>query len=108
MKKGTKLFEVELQKRMKELSNFEFGTKDFDDALTSIQKLYDLKEREDKASSNKGWDVFDKFSDYTLRTAAIAAPLIFNGIWLKRGLEFETTGAFTSQTFRSLWGRFVK
>ena len=32
----------------------------------------------------------------------IGAPLMFYGIWMKRGLEFEQTGAFSSNVFRCL------
>lgn len=36
----------------------------------------------------------------------IGAPLIFYGVWMKRGLEFEKTGAFSSSVFRGLTSKF--
>lgn len=36
----------------------------------------------------------------------IAAPLIFYGVWMRRGLEFEKTGAFSSSVFRGLTSKF--
>lgn len=36
----------------------------------------------------------------------IGAPLVFYGVWMKRGLEFEKTGAFSSSVFRSLTSKF--
>lgn len=36
----------------------------------------------------------------------IGAPLAFYGIWMRRGLEFEKTGAFSSSVFRSLTSKF--
>lgn len=36
----------------------------------------------------------------------IGAPLIFYGVWMRRGLEFEKTGAFSSSVFRGLISKF--
>ena len=41
-----------------------------------------------------------------LETRGIVLPLIFYGMWMKRGLKFEETGTFTSTTFRNLFGKF--
>lgn len=38
--------------------------------------------------------------------AAIILPLVFYGVWMKRGFEFEKEGTFTSSTFRGLFNRF--
>lgn len=38
--------------------------------------------------------------------AGITLPLIFYGIWMNRGLEFEKEGSFTSATFKGLLGKF--
>ena len=38
--------------------------------------------------------------------AGITLPLIFYGIWMNRGLEFEKEGSFTSTTFKGLLGKF--
>lgn len=49
---------------------------------------------------------FDNFVRYFLEGIGIGAPLVFYGIWMKRGLKFEETGTFTSNTFRGLINRF--
>ena len=36
----------------------------------------------------------------------VTAPLVFYGIWMNRGLEFEKEGSFTAQTFKGLIGKF--
>lgn len=41
-----------------------------------------------------------------IEIAGIVAPLVFYGIWMNRGLEFEKEGSFTSQTFKGLIGKF--
>ena len=38
--------------------------------------------------------------------AGLVLPLIFYGLWMKRGFEFEKEGTFTSTTFRGLFNRF--
>lgn len=41
-----------------------------------------------------------------IEIASIVAPLVFYGIWMNRGLEFEKDGSFTSMTFKGLLGKF--
>lgn len=38
--------------------------------------------------------------------ASIVVPVIFYGIWMKRGLEFEQEGSYTSATFKGLVSKF--
>ena len=38
--------------------------------------------------------------------ASLVLPLMFYGVWMKRGFEFEKEGTFTSTTFRGLFNRF--
>ena len=59
-----------------------------------------FKEQQEK---NQKWDRRIK---YGLDAASIGLPLLFYGIWMKQGFRFEETGTYTSQTFRSLFGRF--
>ena len=59
-----------------------------------------FKEQQEK---NQKWDRRIK---YGLDAASIGLPLLFYGIWMKQGFRFEETGTYTSQTFRSLFGKF--
>ena len=36
----------------------------------------------------------------------VVAPIMFYSVWMKRGLRFEETGTYTSQTFKGLFGKF--
>lgn len=36
----------------------------------------------------------------------LIVPMIFYGVWMARGFKFETTGTYTSNTFKGLWNRF--
>ena len=41
-----------------------------------------------------------------LELVGIVAPLVFYGVWMNRGLQFEEEGSFTSTTFKGLIGKF--
>ena len=43
-----------------------------------------------------------KLIDLGIQAAGIILPIIFYGSWVKKGLEFEKEGTFTSTTFKSL------
>lgn len=36
----------------------------------------------------------------------IVAPIVFYGIWMKKGLKFEEEGVYTSTTFKGLMSKF--
>lgn len=48
----------------------------------------------------------DRIAKVVLDCAGIMVPIIFYGIWMKRGFKFEETGVFTSKTFSGLINRF--
>ena len=48
----------------------------------------------------------DRYFRLGLETAGLVLPLIFYGIWMRKGFKFEETGTFTSTTFRGLFNRF--
>ena len=43
-----------------------------------------------------------KLIDLGIQAAGIILPIIFYGSWVKKGLEFEKEGTFTSTTFKGL------
>lgn len=44
----------------------------------------------------------DRYIRTGVEVAGIVLPLVFYGRWMKKGLEFEQTGTFTSKTFQGL------
>jgi hypothetical protein len=38
--------------------------------------------------------------------AELVLPLMFYGIWMRRGFKFEESGVYSSTTFRNLFSRF--
>ena len=47
-----------------------------------------------------------KLIDLGVQAAGIILPIMFYGSWMKKGFEFEKTGTFTSNTFKSLISKF--
>lgn len=107
------------------------GSKEKSTAIEDLTKLYKLKIEENKSE----WDADEKYNrrimDEEVNTrddevkhtqiaeqvkdryfrvgiavAELMIPLIFYGIWMKKGLKFEETGTYTSATFRGLLSRF--
>lgn len=50
--------------------------------------------------------VKDRKFKVALEAGGIVLPLLFYGIWMKRGFKFEETGTYTSKTFMSLFNKF--
>lgn len=121
------LLEEEIRSEFENLSKLSPGEKEHSDAVDSLVKLYKLaieetgSEREFRLkceeSTNQGLDVKLKAAqlDEDVKTryfrlgveaAGIVLPLMFYGIWMKRGFKFEETGTFTSTTFRGLFSKF--
>lgn len=47
-----------------------------------------------------------KLIDLGVQAAGIILPIMFYGSWMKKGLEFEKNGTFTSNTFKGLISKF--
>ena len=96
------------------------GTKEFDDITKAIDALYTTLNKEKslmleevkiendselQRNVNKDNKIFSAIK-CGIDVAGITLPLIFYGIWMNRGLEFEKEGSFTSATFKGLLGKF--
>ena len=51
-------------------------------------------------------NTLDRYVKVGIAAAELVLPLMFYGVWMRRGLRFEETGTFTSQTFKNLFNRF--
>lgn len=121
------LLEEELRCEFEKLSQMEPGSKEHSDVLDSVVKLYKLNIEETEnerafhlkcdESTNADIDLrlkkeqvrddrFNRFLRVGVDAAGVVLPLIFYGIWMKRGFKFEETGTFTSMTFRGLINKF--
>lgn len=59
--------------------------------LSMVQQDCERKERK-----------IGKILDIATSGFSVSMPLIFYGVWMKRGLEFEKTGILKSTTFKNL------
>ena len=50
--------------------------------------------------------VKDRYIKLGIAAAELLIPLMFYGIWMRKGFKFEETGTYTSTTFRGLFNRF--
>lgn len=118
------LLKEEIKSEIKNLSSLEAGSQEHSTAVKNLAELYKLKLEEDKTSmeylektemheSEKGFKVAqleesikDRYFRLGIAAAELVLPLMFYGIWMKRGFAFEKDGTFTSQTFRGLFSRF--
>ena len=50
--------------------------------------------------------VKDRYFKPGIAAAELLIPIMFYGIWMRKGFKFEETGTYTSTTFRGLFNRF--
>ena len=50
--------------------------------------------------------VKDRYFKLGIAAAELLIPIMFYGIWMRKGFKFEETGTYTSTTFRGLFHRF--
>ncbi len=91
------LLEMQIKTDILKLSTLE-GSEEKSTAIDDLVKLHRLKIEEESRK--------DRYFRLGVEAAAIILPLIFYGIWLRKGFKFEETGTFTSTTFRNLFNRF--
>lgn len=125
------LLEKEIEREIQNLQSLTPGSKEHAEAVESLTKLYKSNidgvrlegefaesyektciekkkmedEREQKVKQlieqNK-----DRWTRLGVDVAQIVLPLVFYGVWMKRGFKFEESGTFTSNTFKGLIGKF--
>lgn len=125
------LLSEEIAAEIQALSGLNSGSKEKSTAIDDLTKLYKLRIEENKSI----WDADEKYNrrvmedevnardDEVKRTqiaeqvkdryfrvgiaaAELMIPLMFYGIWMKKGFKFEETGTITSSTFKGLINRF--
>ena len=48
----------------------------------------------------------DRYMRIAVAGVELVLPLMFYGIWMRRGFKFEESGVYSSTTFRNLFSRF--
>lgn len=65
----------------------------------------DVQEEQFKSDQLKE-QMKERYFKLGIAAAELLIPLMFYGIWMRKGFEFEETGTYTSTTFRGLFNRF--
>lgn len=114
-----KLLSEEIEGEIGNLANLEPGSDEHSKAVESLSKLYKLKIEESKNQSEleekqkeellKQVQLKEQRIDRWVKVGVVVGelfiPLIVYDVWMKRGLKFEETGTFCSQTFRNFFSR---
>lgn len=126
-----KLLNEEIAAEIQAISSLDSGSEEKSKAIEDLAKLYRLRieetkselDAEDKRSrrtleseasvreneikkSQLDEQVKDRYFKLGIAAAELLIPLMFYGIWMRKGFKFEETGTYTSTTFRGLFNRF--
>ena len=116
MDESRELLTKQIEEDIRNLSLSSLDSDERTAAVKNLSELYKLKIEESKIDveidsnevtreTSKNDQNFQKVLQYLKTGSEIfcsIAPLIFYGIWMKRGFEFEKEGVYTSQTFKGL------
>lgn len=91
-----------IEKEVEAINEFPEPSDERSQRLDDLDKMMRMKTEEKK--SKRG--LIETGVKLALDGLAIAAPLAFYNVWMKRGFEFEKEGTFTSQTFKGLVNKF--
>ncbi len=123
-KENDKLLEKRIKEELEALPTFQTGSKEKSQAIDDLVQLYKLdveqsklalesglhhstKEKELKCEHNKLKEQRkDRYVKLGIDVTSIIVPIIFYGLWMKKGLQFEEKGTYTSTTFKGLFNRF--
>ncbi len=125
------LLSGEISREIQALSRLNAGSKEKSTAIDNLAKLYKLRIEESKNDweydekynrrvmeeeagtrdeemkrTQLSEQIKDRYFRLGIAAAELMIPLMFYGIWMKRGFKFEETGTYTSTTFRGLFNRF--
>ena len=98
-----KILRKEYVKSLEKLETLELGSDEYRIVLNHINDLSQIN------IDNIKDDKHEKINQYLERgveLTGVILPLVFYGVWMKKGLEFEQTGTFTSTTFKTLINKF--
>lgn len=125
------LLDEEIVTEIQNLSEMEDGTDEKSQAIDNLTKLHKLRieeikcrldaeeknnrrimEQEEINNDDKikleqiNEQIKDRYFRLGISVGELLIPLIFYGIWMKKGFKFEETGTYTSKTFTGLINRF--
>lgn len=110
------LLNEEIAAEIQAISSLDSGSEEKSKAIEDLAKLYRLRIEETKSEldaedeqykrSQLDEQVKDRYFKLGIAAAELLIPIMFYGIWMRKGFKFEETGTYTSTTFRGLFNRF--
>ena len=96
------------------LNNIQTERKEVKRKETELElKHLELEDKIEVQSDDKAYkevlvkrEMLQTFVKGGIEVFGVVAPIMFYSAWMKRGLRFEETGTYTSQTFKGLFGKF--
>ena len=96
------------------LNNIQTERKEVKRKETELElKHLELEDKIEVQSDDKAYkevlakrEMLQTFVKGGIEVFGVVAPIMFYSAWMKRGLKFEETGTYTSQTFKGLFGKF--
>ena len=109
------------------LDNLEPNSEEYNSTVTMINKLYETINKEKELAlkdKNLAIEEAEKHENRKIKSkevktgavlsglktvvelSAVVVPVIFYGVWMKKGFEFEENGTITSGTFKGLVSKF--
>jgi len=79
--------------------------RDMDNRKIEIDDINHINEENLKRDQMKEQSK-DRLIKVVIAGAELIIPIIFYGVWMRRGFKFEEEGTFTSTTFKGLFNRF--
>lgn len=120
-----------IQTELQNLNTIRSGDQDKSKAIDNIAVLYKLRIEEAKTEADAEdkrerrlmeqdahdydeqikrhqikAESIDRYMKLGIAAAELTVPLIFYGVWMRKGFKFEETGTYTSKTFMNLFNRF--
>lgn len=119
--------EKEIENLLEELTKVDPSSKDYEDITSRLETLTSIIHKGDELEisefkirverENKNDENLTRLKELKqeqlwngvktgVEIIGVVAPLVFYGLWMKRGLKFEEEGTFTSTTFKGLVSKF--
>lgn len=122
-----KRIEEEIGTLLDKLKDMDPNSKEYTDIVTTINKLYETVNKEKEIGlrgDSLAMEASENYENRVIKTkerragalinglktgvelAAVVVPVVFYGLWMQQGFEFEKEGSITTTTFRGLIGKF--
>lgn len=102
MEDKSKMLDEEIVAVLNYLKTHSPESEEYTVAAENFAKLYQMKIDSERVALDKCEHIKERLFKYGMGAAELVLPLVFYGVWMRRGFRFEEKGTFTSNTFKGL------